>query len=75
MISALTIQFIMIVVAIGLLGLVPVILINRRSSKVDKQMYDKNFDASEELSAYKADDEIADEEPDHNKKLKTFKVD
>lgn len=72
MFGDLTIQFILIVVGIGLLGLIPVLYINSRSSKIDDDMYKKEYDARKDLESFRAEDL---EEISHaaaNKKLRKF---
>ena len=72
MLTAITIQSIFIVIGIGILGLFPVLLINRRTNKIDKSMYNKNFNATKDLEAYKTNE--PEDIPDIEKKLRQFKV-
>lgn len=72
MISEMTIQSILIFIAIGAIGLIPVLFINRRSNKLDESMYDKKFDVKDDLKSYKADS--VEQEPDIEKKLSKFKI-
>ena len=72
MLASLTIQFIAIVLIIGFLGLIPLLIVNRRSAKIDSSFHKKNFHAAEKLKYYKTSE--IDEEPDPESKLDSFKI-
>lgn len=74
MLADITIQFIMIVVGIGLLGLIPVLLLNNRSSNIDENMYKKDFDAGKDLASFKADSDDDDESQRADKKVNKYKA-
>jgi hypothetical protein len=74
MIGSIIIQFIFIALIIGGLGLIPLLILNRKSAKIDNSMHKKNFDASKDLSNYKTREHEVEIEPDMEKKLNSFKI-